>query len=49
VRVGALLNLQSLGPLFNGKYYVVEARHVFDGKKGLRTEFTAERPGIGQT
>ena len=48
VRVAALLDLQSLGPLFNGKYYVVEARHVFDSKKGLRTEFTAERPGIGQ-
>jgi phage protein D len=48
VRVGALLDLQSLGPLFNGKYYVVEARHVFDSKKGLRTEFTSERPGIGK-
>jgi phage protein D len=48
VRVGALLDLQSLGPLFSGKYYVIEARHVFDSKKGLRTEFSAERPGIGQ-
>jgi phage protein D len=49
LRVGALLDLKALGPLFNGKYYVVEARHLFDSTKGLRTEFTAERPGIGQS
>lgn len=47
LRVGAVLDLKSLGPLFSGKYYVVEARHLFDGVRGLRTEFTAERPGIG--
>ena len=47
LRVGAVLDLKSLGPLFSGKYYVVEARHLFDGVHGLRTEFTAERPGIG--
>ena len=48
LRVGAMLDLKSLGPLFSGKYYVVEARHLFDGVRGLRTEFTAERPGIGK-
>jgi len=48
LRVGAVLDLKSLGPLFSGKYYVVEARHLFDGVHGLRTEFTAERPGIGR-
>lgn len=49
LRVGALLDLKALGPLFNGKYYVVEARHVFDSVKGLRTQFVAERPGIGHS
>jgi uncharacterized protein len=49
LRVGALLDLKKLGPLFSGKYYVVEARHLFDGAKGLRTEFTAERPGLGHS
>jgi uncharacterized protein len=47
LRVGALVDLQKLGPLFSGKYYVVEARHLFDSKLGLRTEFTAERAGGG--
>jgi uncharacterized protein len=49
LRVGALLDLKSLGPLFSGKYYVTEARHLFDNGKGLRTEFSAERPGIGHS
>ena len=37
-----------LGPLFNGKYYLSEAKHIFDNAKGLRTEFRAERLGIGK-
>jgi phage protein D len=49
LRVGALLDVKALGPLFNGKYYVSEARHLFDSTKGLRTEFTAERAGIGRS
>lgn len=48
LRVGANVELQNLGPLFEGKYYVTEVIHIFDGVKGLRTEFCAERPGIGQ-
>jgi phage protein D len=47
LRVGARVDLQNLGPLFSGKYYLTEVTHVFDGKKGLRTEFRAERPGLG--
>ena len=47
LRVGAVVDLKALGPLFSGKYYVVEARHIFDSTRGLRTEFTAERPGLG--
>ena len=47
LRAGSQLDLQGLGPLFNGKYYVVEVKHIFDGGKGLRTEFRSERVGIG--
>ena len=49
LRVGALVELDGLGKLFNGKYYVAEIAHIFDNKKGLRTEFRAERSGIGKT
>jgi Bacteriophage probable baseplate hub protein len=48
LRVGTKVDLQNLGPLFNGKYYVARVTHIFD-VKGLRTEFCAERPGIGQS
>jgi Bacteriophage probable baseplate hub protein len=48
VRVGAKLALAGVGPLFDGKYYVTRARHLFDSRTGLRTQFAAERPGIGK-
>jgi phage protein D len=48
LRVGNHVDLQGLGPLFTGKYYLTEVRHIFDGVKGSRTEFTAERPGLGR-
>lgn len=48
LRVGGYVDLQGLGPLFNGKYYLAEVTHLFDGRKGLRTAFRAERPGMGQ-
>ena len=48
LRVGAHVDLQGLGPMFSGKYYVAEVTHVFDGKKGIRTEFKAERAGLGR-
>lgn len=47
LRAGSKLDLQGLGPLFNGKYYVAEVKHIFDGTKGLRSEFRSERVGIG--
>jgi phage protein D len=47
IRVGNVLDLKGLGPLFSGKYYLSEVRHLFDGTRGLRTEFVAERPGLG--
>jgi len=46
LRVGTKTDLQGLGPLFSGKYYVAEVKHIFDLAKGLRTEFRAERAGI---
>ena len=48
LRVGTKIELAELGPLFNGKYYVVEVKHIFDMAKGLRTEFKSERLGIGK-
>jgi phage protein D len=48
LRVGNLLDLQGLGPLFSGKYYLSEVRHRFDGVRGIRTEFSVERPGLGK-
>ena len=48
LRVGTYVDLRSLGPLFDGKYYLSEVHHTFDNASGYRTQFTAERPGIGQ-
>jgi len=48
LRVGAFVDLDGLGPLFSGKYYLSEVRHRFDGVRGLRTEFSAERAGLGR-
>ncbi len=47
--VGAYVELQRLGPLFDGKYYLTSVRHLFDGTSGMRVEFEAERPGIGRS
>ncbi|MDQ1639066.1 MAG: uncharacterized protein QOF62_2405 [Pyrinomonadaceae bacterium] len=49
LRVGCKADLQGLGPLFNGKYYVSDVKHRFDGVKGLRSEFRAERVGVGSS
>lgn len=48
LRVGNTVNLNELGLLFSGKYYLTEVRHLFDDATGMRTEFTAERPGLGR-
>jgi uncharacterized protein len=48
IRVGARLELTGLGAIFNGTYRVCEVHHVFDVAHGLRSEFTAERPGLGR-
>jgi hypothetical protein len=47
--VGTKLEVLEVGPLFSGKYYVTEVRHLFSlDMRGIRTEFTVERPGLGQ-
>ena len=48
LRVGNFVNLAGLGPLFSGTYYLSEVQHLFDGSQGMRSEFTAESPGLGQ-
>jgi uncharacterized protein len=47
LRVGNRVEIDGVGTLFNGKYAFSEVRHRFDGA-GLRTEFVAERAGIGR-
>jgi phage protein D len=48
LRVGTRVELTGLGPLFSGKYHLAEVKHLFDGARGLRTEFLAERAGLGR-
>jgi Bacteriophage probable baseplate hub protein len=48
LRVGNLVDLTGLGPLFSGRYVLTRVAHLFDGTDGLRTEITTERAGIGQ-
>ena len=48
LRVGTYVDLQAIGPMFSGKYYLTQVKHTFDGADGFRTEFTGERPGIAR-
>ena len=48
LRVGARVTLENLGALFDGKYVLTHVRHTFDDVRGIFTEFTAERAGLGQ-
>jgi len=48
LRVGTTVALDGLGPLFSGNYYLSQTCVLFDGARGLRTEFTGERPGLGR-
>lgn len=48
LRLGSEVTLEQLGPLFSGKYTVTGVRHLFDGLRGMRTEFSVERPGLGR-
>jgi uncharacterized protein len=48
LRVGNLAEIEALGPMFSGKYYICEVRHVFDQESGFRTRFSIERPFISE-
>ncbi len=48
LRVGNSVDLKGLGKLFSGTYYLSEVRHIFDGVRGIRSEFVGERPGLGR-
>lgn len=48
LRVGARVQLDGLGPLFSGRYYVTEVSHLFDQHAGYQTRFRVERPGLGR-
>lgn len=47
LRVGAAVTVSGVGALFEGDYYVSEITTHFDTARGLRTEFTGERAGLG--
>lgn len=47
LHVGKRVTLNGLGPLFSGKYDVVEVSHRFDAAHGLWTDFVVERPWLG--
>ena len=48
VRAGRTVAFTGLGPLFDGEYFITDIRTIFDPLLGLRTEFGAERPGLGR-
>lgn len=48
LRVGSVVKIDEVGPLFSGSYSVCSVRHLYDLENGLRTRFEAERVGLGR-
>jgi phage protein D len=48
LRVGTYADLQGIGALFTGKYYLTEVTQSYDDSAGYLTHFTGERPGIAK-
>lgn len=48
LRAGSTVELDGLGPLFDGAYGVTEMLLRFDAQQGLRTEFGVERAWLGR-
>jgi len=48
LRAGSTVDLDGLGPLFDGVYGVTHTLLRFDGERGLRTEFGVERAWLGR-
>lgn len=46
IRVGCKVALEGLGSLFNGLYYVTQARHSYDSMYAYRTTFEVESVGL---
>lgn len=48
IRTGVHLDVQGVGQMFNGLYYVTSLQHIFSEELGYQTRFSLERPGMGQ-
>jgi phage protein D len=49
LRVGDVVSIQGVGPLFSGRYHVSRVRHSFTQEHGFRTFLDVERPGLSPT
>ena len=48
LKAGAKVNIDGVGAMFNGPYYVNSVHHMFCAEEGYQTRFTVERPAIGR-
>jgi hypothetical protein len=48
LRVGAVLELSGLGPLFDGRYRATAVSHLYDPDDGARSLFRCNRAGLGR-
>lgn len=48
LRVGTTVQIDGVGPLFSGDYYLAETIHRFDATSGMRSDVTVERPTLGR-
>jgi hypothetical protein len=48
LRAGGTVDLDGLGPLFDGRYGVTDVLLRFDAQRGLRSEFGVERAWLGR-
>lgn len=48
LRVGAVLELSGLGPLFDGRYRTTAVSHLYDPEAGARSAFRCNRAGLGR-
>ena len=46
-KAGAKINIQGVGPIFSGPYFVNSVHHMFSQEGGYLTQFSVERPAIG--
>ena len=49
IKVASHVELNGLGPLFDGTYYVSQVCHSFDGSNGYLSRMHIERPGLGES